>query len=206
MKISTKDARALALFAVVALLAACRSEPVHYYTLLGTSVESGAGARASFQIAVETVDVPAQVDVPQLVIRQSAGQLAPVDGRRWIAPLSAELRSALSADLQHELGARDVSGIAPAAGVPVYRVKLSVQRFDSLLDRSAQIDALWSIEGPAGATLSCASQSVEPAGAGYEALTQAHQRALAKLAHQIALGAGALRTAPKVAACPAAST
>jgi len=184
-------------------LAACASEPAHYYTLMAP-VQAQAqlpAAAAGFQFELMAVGIPAQVDQPQLVIRQGGQAVAPLGGERWIAPLAEEVRGALSADLAQALHTPDVSGL-PAEGKPRLRIKVDLRRFDSVPGEYALVDAAWSVRQLQGdATLACTSQVREPVGPGYDALVAGHQRALAALAGQIARVAGAV-AAGQTPPCP----
>lgn len=191
--------------AAVLALTACASAPVHYYTLVAPPSQPAATSTASstpFELL--PVGVPAQVDQPQLVVRQGGQSVVMLGGERWIAPLSAELRDALSTDLARELHSQDVSGMTTGEQ-PRLRIKLDVRRFDSQLDRQALIEAAWSVRllhGSAPAQLACTSRVGESVGSGYAALVQGHQRALAQIAAQIAEVARALGRG-QTARCPA---
>lgn len=187
---------------VATALGGCASTPdTRFYTLLGPA-PSAADAAAAFAIEVLPVSVPGQVDVPQLVVRRSGGELSLVESRQWVAPLGHELRAALADRLTRTLGTQDVYRLAVVPGLPVWRIKVDVTRFDSELGRYALLDAGWSIGGTGkGARLTCATQVREAVGADYEALVGGHQRALVKLADQIAatvrqLAAGAAPVCP----------
>jgi uncharacterized lipoprotein YmbA len=192
-------------------LAACGgSAPVRYYTLVpaadayvGTATQSTiTPAAAPFQFELLPVGVPAQVDQPQLVVRQGGQGVAVLDGERWIAPLGDEVRGALSADLARQLHTQDISGL-PAGTKPVLRIKVDLRRFDSVPGAYALLDAAWSVRPlKGGAALSCTSRVQESVGQGYAALVQGHQRALDGLAAQIATAAQAL-AAGQAGACPA---
>ncbi|MEI7037314.1 PqiC family protein [Fulvimonas yonginensis] len=184
-------------------LAACASAPVHYYTLIAPAPASPADgvAPAPFGFELMPVGIPAQADQPQLVIRQGGQGAAPLGAERWIAPLADEVRGALSADLAQALHARDVTGL-PMDGRPRLRIKVDLRRFDSAPGDYALIDAAWSLRLLQGdATLACTSQIREPVGAGYDALVEGHQHALARLAQQIAQVAGPV-AAGQAHACP----
>ncbi|MFX8891358.1 ABC-type transport auxiliary lipoprotein family protein, partial [Acinetobacter baumannii] len=88
------------------------------------------------QFEMLPVDLPAQVDRAEMVVRQG-GELTPVDTRQWAAPLANELRNAFSVALAQQLGAPDVYGLPHDATLPTWRIKLGVQRFDSALGASA---------------------------------------------------------------------
>jgi uncharacterized lipoprotein YmbA len=189
--------------ALAVALAACASAPMHYYTLVAPAPSAPAPAAASAPLRFELlpVGIPAQVDQPQLVVREGGQGVAVLQGRRWIAPLADEVRGALSADLSRELGAQDVTGL-PAGNGPVLRIKVDLRRFDSVPGRYALIDATWSVRAlQGGAPLACTSRVEENVGEGFDALVAGHQRALAALAAGIAGAARAL--AAGQAACPA---
>ena len=183
-------------------LAACASEPARYYTLLAPApAEAGTASPASFNFELMPVGIPAQVDQPQLVIRQGGQGVAPLSGQRWIAPLADEVRAALSADLAKALHAQDATGL-PSGGKPRLRIKVDLRRFDSAPGDYALVDAAWSVRQLQGdAMLACTSQFREPVGAGYDALVEGHQRALARLAGAIAQVAGPV-AAGQSPACP----
>jgi hypothetical protein len=181
---------AQALAAVMAAtLASCASAPTNFYTLqhsAGTPAQAPA-AVTPFLIDVQPVSVPAEVDQPQLLVRQSEQRVAVLDSEHWAAPLSAELRDALATDLVRALGVRDVHGLAHAPATPVYRIRIEVRRFDSWPGRHALIDADWTIRSDAErAVVTCASHASEDVEPGYDALVQGHQRAVARIAADIA--------------------
>ncbi|OOG64992.1 hypothetical protein B0E46_06300 [Rhodanobacter sp. B04] len=197
-------------FGAALALAACASAPLHYYTLVPPAGESGSGpvaqpATPSLPFELLPVGIPAQVDQPQLVVREGGQAVAMLDGERWIAPLGDEVRGALSADLARELRSQDVSGL-PGNGKPLLRIKLDLRRFDSQPASYALIEGNWSVRvlhgGAHAGALACSSRISEAVGPGYAALVQGHQRALGQLAAQIASAARALG-AGRAAVCPA---
>ena len=189
---------------LTATLAACSSAPTHFYTLQHSEIARADAADAAprFLVDVQPVAVPAQVDQQELLVRQSEQRVAVLDNERWAAPLAAELREALAADLAGALGTHDVHGLAHPPAIPVYRIQVDIRRFDSWPGRHALIEADWTIRGDAERTLaSCTSNASENVESGYDALVQGHQRALARIAADMA---AVLRTvaAGNVSACP----
>ena len=176
-------------------LGACGSAPMHYYTLVPPAGEPAGAATpvvGGFQFELLPVSVPAQVDQPQLVVRQGGQGVVVLQGERWIAPLGDELRGALSADLARDFRAQDVSGL-PSQGKSTVRIKLDVRRFDSVPGSYAYLDAAWSLRSlKGGEALACTSRISEPVGAGYDTLVQGHQQAVARLAGQIGAAASAM--------------
>jgi uncharacterized lipoprotein YmbA len=177
------------------LVVACRSANSEYYTLVSPPSERPP-VTETFQLDVLPVDVPPEVDRPEIVVREGRGKLTPVETRSWISPLARELRHALSDDLTGALRVRDVAGATPVAGIPTYRIKLVVQRFDSSLGARASIEAISTIRdanGQAPAVV-CSHRASEAAGPGYEQLAEAHQRAVAAIAAQLAATIRGLQT------------
>jgi len=180
--------KSLALTLLLVAGGGCRSASSEYYTLVSPPGERTAPVTEAFQLDVLPIDVPPEVDRPEIVVREGRGKLTPVETRSWISPLARELRHAFSDDLSHALGARDVAGASPVAGIPTYRIKVVVQRFDSSLGARASIEAISTIrdatsQAPA---VVCSHRASEGAGQGYEQLAEAHQRAVAAIAAQIA--------------------
>ncbi|WP_445147466.1 PqiC family protein [Dyella sp. Tek66A03] len=192
-------------------LAACASAPTHYYTLLAPPHDRNGAAQpdAPYLVDVLPIDIPAQVDQPQLVVRQGTEGIAMLDHERWAAPLNDELRAALSAELVERLGAQDVAGIVSPIGKPVLRIKMEVRRFESVPGQYALIDADWSmgIAGdPAGKRLLCRSRLRETvAGDDDASLVRSHQQAIAALAAQMATAAPGWFTSRR-SVCPIQET
>lgn len=169
-------------------VAACSSAPTRFYTLIApTSAPTRAVTAPAYQFELLPVSIPAQVDQPQLVIRQSDDRVDLLEGEQWIGPLGDQIRTALSDDLTQRLGAEDVDGLPHPKGQKVYRIKLDVRRFESVPGAYALISAAWSVRGTHNKqTLSCTNTVSQPVGAGYSALVQGHQQALAQLAAKVA--------------------
>jgi uncharacterized protein len=197
---------ALPVAALMLALAGCASSPTHFHTLVAPAPEQVPGTAvpaAPFAIEVLPVSVPAQVDQPQLVLRDGQSGILVLDGERWIAPLGDEVRSALVEDLTETLKTHDVYGLPHAADSRIMRIKLDVRRFDSQLDGYALIDAGWTVRAVGGkddAVLACSSRVREPVGHDYPDLVRGHQRALAQVAGQIATAARSV--AAGAPACP----
>jgi uncharacterized lipoprotein YmbA len=189
----------------IAALGACASAPTHFYTLQQGAAPPASAVPASsapFQIEVLPVAVPPQVDQAEFLVRQSDQRVAVLDNERWAAPLAAELRGAFAANLVAALGTRDVYGLPRPTAVPVYRIVIDVRVFDSWPGLHARIQADWSVRGNSEAALvTCTSTASEDVGAGYDALVQGHQRAIARIAADIAATVRGIASGA-AAACP----
>lgn len=181
--------RALSMGSLLVLIAACRSTPVHFHTL----VPAPAGADVtrpsalSNNVSVEPIRVPAQVDRSEMVVRQNNGEIELLSNEWWIAPLADEMRNAMSSEIHRRLSSIDAVGVH---GMPP-RISISVvvERFDSAPSRYALIDATWELRASNTShqvRLTCASHVYERVGDGYIALEHGHQHAVASIADQIA--------------------
>lgn len=172
-------------------LAACSSPVTHYYTLLPTTDAAPRSdvPAANFQFELLTVRMPVQVDQPQMVVRQDQGRLAILDNERWGAPLADEFHDALAAQMERQLGVRDLAGLPKNAGQAVVSLQADVRRFDSVPGQYALVDAVWSLsrrgDGDKRTTLTCASVVKQAAGLPLDSLVLAHQRVVAELAQRI---------------------
>ena len=178
------------LIALIAGLAGCASTPIHYHTLVSPSpVTSTHMPPAPFLIDILEVGVPVQIDQPQWVVRLGANSVGVLEGERWGAPLSDELRSALSTELTQRLNTQDISGLTPSSDKPVLKIKVQVRRFDNWPGRQVELYANWSLsiaEGLAPPHLICQGQFREDAPGDYAHLARAQQRTVAALGKQVA--------------------
>jgi len=200
MRRRTRSVAAFASFIAAGLvLAGCSTPaPERFHTLLTSdSFASAPAASAPIYVDIGPVSVPAQVDHAQWVLRQPDESLLLLEQDRWAAPLADELRGALAARLASRWGAIDVRGVAiPMAAI--WRVRVDVQRFESIPGREARIESTWSLSSSqrGGQTLVCRHVAHEDAaGTGVAVLAAAHRQAVTKLADAIgrqlaALGAG----------------
>jgi len=197
---------ALAALALAAALAGCASPGSRFYTLSPTDdaarapVASTTGNPA-WLIALAPVDVPPQVAKAQFVVQNDATQVRVLEQERWASLPGDEIRRALSGDLTQQLRTIDVYGSPHPEGVPVYRISVQVQRFESWPGSHALVDAVWSVRSlDSQAVMTCRSVLDEPVGDGYDALVAGHRRAVAALSQAIASGVRTLAAAPQVSA------
>ena len=188
----------------VALVVGCSSSklPERFHTLVpldsaaiqlppdaprAASASASAPAGSPVYVDVLPINIPPQVDHAQWAVRQPDDSLQLLEQDRWAAPLQDELRGAIVARLTARWGAVDVRGVAPPQSA-VWRVRVDVQRFESLPGREARIEAAWSVlSTQRGATaLVCRGVYAEPAAqASIAALAEAHRRAVTRLADEI---------------------
>ncbi|PYE17775.1 PqiC family protein [Paraburkholderia silvatlantica] len=195
---------ALGALVIAAALAGCSSPASRFYTLSPTDDTARTAAapstgNAQWLIELAPVDVPPQVAKAQFVVQTDANQVRVLEQERWSSMPGDEIRRALSGDLTQQLGTIDVYGSPHPEGVPVYRVSVNVQRFESWPGSHALIDAVWSVRALDTQTvLTCRSVLNEKVGDGYDALVIGHRQAVEALSQSIASGVRALAAAPRV--------
>jgi uncharacterized lipoprotein YmbA len=171
------------------LLAACRSDPIQFHTLI--PAQPGLAARNNgAEIQIEAISVPPQVDRPQIVIRQGNSGMAILETEWWGASLSDELRTALADQLVNSNPQRKMS------------VRLDVQRFDSIPGQYALIDVKWRLRNLGesdNALVTCRSTLQTPSGPSIDELVAAQQSNVKRLAALISqAAAGTPRGCPSV--------
>ena len=160
--------RALAIVGCVAAACAATPEP-RYYALDATS------AVLPTALAIPLIDarvqVPEEVDRPQMVLSRGHAEIVIDDGHRWAAPLEDEIAQALARDLAGSLATPD-------------RVDLRIVTFESRLGEGVTVEATWRVSRE-GEVRAGSSLVEEPAHGGYDALVQAHRHAITRIASDI---------------------
>lgn len=200
---TTRAHRAAALALAAALvLAGCGSPPkISFYTLAPRSDPLPATvaqpASSPIGITVGPVTLPDLVDRPQLVVRTAENEVALLDQHRWAEPLKREIPRVLAGHLSRLLGTPRVS-VYPtgAVGPGDVRVRVDIQRFESLPGQEVVLEAFWIVSPPSGEPRSGRwTQRVPVAGPGYDALVAAHGVALERLGEELAAQIRERRTA-----------
>lgn len=210
----------MAAAAAVAVLAACATPAVRYYTLAGVPPGSGteaAGTAASARPAQERlyvevgpVGVPERLARPQMVVRSetdpASTRVDVLEQQRWSAPFDRELRDAFAVAIAARLGAVDVTHGGQLPGRPVYHVSIQLRRFDAT--PGARVDAVygWTVSrSDDGRNTLCQALATQAVGAGMDALVHGIQRTVAFAAERIAAGIAQLEETGR-AGCAAAET
>jgi len=174
----------VALIASLALLAACRSDPIQFHTL--TPAQLSSPSRTTTDIQIESLIVPPQVDRPQIVVRQGNTGMAILETEWWGASLVDELRSALLDQMVNSNPQRKLS------------VRLEVQRFDSIPGQYGLIDVKWRLRSGEEILMTCRSTLKTPSGPSMEDLVAAQQANVKRLAALISQAANGTQNG-----CPA---
>lgn len=142
---------------------ACSTPATTWHTLMRPAAHGSAALAASVfsansanpvrppPIDVLTVSVPAQVDVPQLIVSLPDGTMQRLEQQRWAAPLNTEFRDALSASLTRRLGVPDIHDTGRPVR-PVWRVATTVRRFDAEAEGPSALQVSWTLRRLAAET------------------------------------------------------
>jgi len=176
------------------LLAGCGSSPTVYFYTLSAESAAGAGsnmASSQLRISVGPISIPEVVDRPQMVVRSGPNQVELVEEHRWAESLNSEVPRVIAENLSRLLSTDQVWAYPQhVKGAVDYKVSVDIQRFDSMTGQSVAIEALWSIKrvSQEGDESKVGRSNVQQpvSGQGYEALAEAHSRALAAICGEIA--------------------
>ena len=180
------------------LLVGCASSaPSRYYVLSPLMGEGKVTPEAScVSVGIGPIKLPEYVNRPQIVTRTTPNELVLSYFDLWAEPLSDSVPRTLAENVSRLLCTKEVV-LFPwkPSRVPDYRVEVELLKMDGTLGRTVSLEAWWSVSsGAEKARVTRKSSYSEPvAGQDYEALVQAHSRALAALSRDIA---GALRELP----------
>lgn len=174
----------ITLIAALAVLAACRSDPIQFHTLTPAQLSSPG---STTDIRIESLIVPPQVDRPQIVVRQGNTGMAILETQWWGASLVDELRSALLDQMVNSNPQRKLS------------VRLEVQRFDSIPGQYGLLDVKWRLRNGEEILMTCRSTLQTPSGPSIDELVAAQQNNVKRLAALISQAASGTRSS-----CPSA--
>ena len=174
----------ITLIAALAVLAACRSDPIQFHTLTPAQLSSPG---STTDIRIESLIVPPQVDRPQIVVREGNTGMAILETQWWGASLVDELRSALLDQMVNSNPQRKLS------------VRLEVQRFDSIPGQYGLLDVKWRLRNGEEILMTCRSTLQTPSGPSIDELVAAQQNNVKRLAALISQAASGTRSI-----CPSA--
>lgn len=172
---------------VVALFAGCASTGFRYHTLL-PAVDIPDVSTTKFKVRLTEVQVPAELDTEQLVVRESSNTLLREPNDRWAAPLTDEIRAALDDAWRQDYGLEDVEGVVGAPhSIPLLGIQ--VQKLDAKMGSDVELVATWWVsldQAQAEKSWSCQRVFLEHAGSGMDELVNAQQHVFRSLAGAMA--------------------
>ncbi|HEY3098673.1 MAG TPA: PqiC family protein [Methylomirabilota bacterium] len=182
-----------------------RSPATRFYALTPVPGSTAAAPASTLApaIGVRAVDLPAELDRPQIVTRSGANAVQLAEFDRWSAPLR---------DIVSRLIAENLAAQLPTDRVAVYpwmpgdsidqEVTVEVVRFEGRLGGPCVLEARWRVAGTSGrgGRVIGRTNATEHAGADYASVVAAQSRLVGRLSADIA---AAIRS--NVAAAPQTS-
>ncbi len=164
----------------------CGAPSKSYYVLTPSgSVPSSSGRG----IGVGPVSLPAYLDRPNIVFKQSGNLLAVSESHRWAGDLEDNISSVLSIDLGRHLGTGNVRTYPWGSDKELrYQVSVDIRQLHGTAEGDAYLEASWRVYAlPSRSMVASRSWSgTEPLKKdGYEELVAAESRLLDRLAVQI---------------------
>jgi len=171
------------------LLVGCGSPAKSYYVLTPAGPAPSASGRG---IGVGPVSIPAYLDRPNLVFKQSGNLLAVSESHRWAGDLENNISSVLAINLGRRLGTGNVRTYPWGSDKELrYQISVDIRQFHGTSEGDAYLEASWRVYSlPSRAMVTSRSWSgTEPLKKdGYEELAAAESRLLDRLATQISKG------------------
>jgi len=182
-----------ALWLAMTLTSCGGSQASIFYALNPMDVYASAAQKVTqgLRIGVGPVRLPDYLNRPQIVVREGENRLVVDEFHRWGGALEDEILRILTENLGVLLGSDQVRVYADDFGRPDYRVTVSLQRFEGVDNREAQLKASWAILQPRTGDVLKTREGLfrapvmEPED--YEKIVSAQSEALAALSREIAV-------------------
>ena len=171
------------------LLVGCGAPSKSYYLLTPAGPLPAGGGRG---IGVGPVSLPAYLNRPNLVFKQSSNLLAVSESHRWAGDLEDNISSVLAINLGRRLGTGNVRTYPWASDKELrYQISVDIRQLHGTAEGDAYLEASWRVYSlPSRAMVTSRSWSgTEPLKKdGYEELAAAESRLLDRLSAQISKG------------------
>lgn len=179
------------LCAVTAALAACSSPKNTYYTLSAPEVPSATAMNHKTRIMVGPVTVPALVDNPQLVVKNTNNHVTVYEYQRWAGSLKTDIERVVAADLARDLSTPNVWSYTQSLSTQFdYQVVMDVQNIDSKLGDSVSVDVLWTVKPKTAKTTPTENAGHKAAKTAGNTTKQAHEVTGRSVVHERVTGEG----------------
>jgi uncharacterized lipoprotein YmbA len=179
--------------ALIAGVSGCASVPeTRFYVLTPVALAEQPSDRSGGNrpiVGLRPVELPAQLDRPQIVTSVGGNVLHLAEFDRWAAPLGDNFTRVLAEDLARLVLAERVAVFPWIGSRPIdYEVAVEVSRFDGTLGGDCWLVAAWAVSrrGVKEATATGTSSYRESAGGSYAAMVSAQSRLVAALGRDIA--------------------
>lgn len=175
------------LASIVLLFAACGTGSKAFYVLTADGPAPSGGGPG---IGVGPITLAEYIDRPNLVLAESANQLAVAESHRWAGDLAASITRVTAANLGRQLNTGNVRTYPWQGDDGIrYQITLDIRQFHGGADGYAMIEAGWRAYSLPDRKLKASRTFVDRealASDGYQPLVAAQSRLLSRLAADIA--------------------
>lgn len=168
------------------------SPPTRFYVLNQIAPQAApavAAANDRLPVSIGSLEIAPELDRPELITHVGANGVHVAESDRWAAPLDAQIRRTLSADLAARLppGGLLEPGQSPS-GATVHSLSITLNNLYADQSCAVTLHATWSLSGAKGAPQFGQEQLQIPGGAPpcTAELPAAMSRALAQLSDRLA--------------------
>ena len=168
-----------------------RSPATRFYALTPVNATAPAAQSATLtpSVGVRAVDMPAELDRPQIVTRSGSNSVELAEFDRWSAPLRDIIMRLIAENLATQLPADRVSVYPYMPGESIEQeVTVEIIRFEGRLGGPCVLEARWRVAGTGARTGRVTGRTVatETAGADYASMVAAQSRLVGQLSADIA--------------------
>ena len=174
------------------LIAGCGASPPIQYYMLNSGVVTGKERphlAPNLSVGLGPITLPEIIDRPQLVVRTNTNRVVVADTHRWAGLLKNEIPRVITENLSRILGSTNIR-YYPQHGSDTAetRIHVNIQRFESVLGKTATIDAIWTIQraGSTGRQIDSVHVQESVPDESYDAVVAAYGRAVFAVSQAIA--------------------
>ena len=169
-----------------------RSPATRFYALTpipGTTAAAAPASTLAPSVGVRAVDLPAELDRPQIVTRSGTNSVELAEFDRWSAPLRDIISRLIAENLAAQLATDRVAVYPWMPGESVEQeVTVEIIRFEGRLGGPCVLEARWRVAGTSArpGRVAGRTSATESAGADYASLVAAQSRLVGRLSADIA--------------------
>lgn len=170
-------------------LSACAAAPDHFYTLNVLPDGPDTVLAAPTVHVLLSVDVPAMVDRPEMIISTSGNGIAVLEHQRWAVSFSDQVFQTLARDIEKRRNDVLVAGRAFDQGAtPPVRIKVDIVRFTAQRAGRAGMEAHWRIVDESSGVDAIGGDVFTAAvnGDGYDSIARSYSEVIGELAGRLA--------------------
>ena len=170
------------------LLVGCASSPPTRHYVLSPLTEGKVASESSCPaIGIGPIKLPEYVSRTQIVTRTSPNEITLSYFDLWAEPLSDSVPRTLAENVARLVCTKEIVFFPwRPSRIPDYRVEAEILTMDGALGTTVSLDAWWRVASGTASVTRKATYTETVAGQSYDALVQAHSRALAALSRDIA--------------------